>query len=85
MNQIIKNNQINKINQVKLAHHRTEFRSCFLREVFPNNAADDDNRDSPNLIALVSCKFPWNLVIEAMKISMLNADISVAGLKSGKY
>ena len=32
MNQIIQNNQINKINQVKLAHHRTEFRSCFLKD-----------------------------------------------------
>ena len=27
-NQIIQNNQIKKINQVKLAHHQTEFRSC---------------------------------------------------------
>ena len=58
------------------------------KRVVINNAAeedDDDNSDSPNLIALVSCKFPWNLVIEAMKIGMLNADSSVAGLKSRKY
>ena len=39
------------------------------KRVVINKAAeedDDDNSDSPNLIALVSCKFAWNLVIEAM-------------------
>ena len=45
------------------------------KRVVINNAAedaDDNNSDSPNLIALVSCKLAWNLVIEAMmKICML--------------
>ena len=30
-----------------------------------------NSSDSPNIIASVSCKFAWNLVTEAMKISML--------------
>ena len=34
INHIIQNNQINKINQVKLAHHRTDFGLLYVLYVF---------------------------------------------------